>query len=337
MERGRIIHRKKLGTLLAPIALTEDEVCGKGNKPIVQHQAMESPVKRIFFLLNDEPVFSEFFFVSRNNSLCVTWVAWCMVGLLLATNTLPMLANKHRSRTAIDKKVLPPPTLIIRTPVKPTPRASAPMIVQHSMKQAFAIEASNHAESALTQRKNKTAEQTTTKSSSVSAKRSGKHTERTLALEKAGVAIRTMASAETVLADNTENNTRTIYRENETYSRTQQPIKQPLSRFHFIGEASFYAGEFLGRNTSNGELYHGEDLTAAHRELPFGALVQVKNLKNGRTIVVRINDRGPFKMTRVIDLSPTAADSLGMVRDGIAQVECTVLRDKCSVQFAQMR
>lgn len=91
------------------------------------------------------------------------------------------------------------------------------------------------------------------------------------------------------------------------------------------GLASFYAGKFLGRKTANGEVYTGKQLTAAHRVLPFGTRVRVKNLKNGLDVIVRINDRGPFVDNRVIDLSPKAAKRLHMVSDGVVPVRLDVV------------
>ncbi len=87
------------------------------------------------------------------------------------------------------------------------------------------------------------------------------------------------------------------------------------------GRASYYADFFQGRKTANGETFRQRKLTAAHRTLPFGTKVKVKNLKNGKTVKVRINDRGPFVDGRVIDLSRKAAKRLGMVNDGVVKVE----------------
>ncbi len=87
------------------------------------------------------------------------------------------------------------------------------------------------------------------------------------------------------------------------------------------GKASFYADFFQGRQTSNGETFRQRKLTAAHRTLPFGTKVRVKNLRNGKTVKVRINDRGPFVDGRVIDLSRKAARKLGMIDDGVVPVE----------------
>src|SRR5690606_892169 len=86
------------------------------------------------------------------------------------------------------------------------------------------------------------------------------------------------------------------------------------------GKASYYADKFVGRKTANGEIFRQGKMTAAHKTLPFGTKVKVKNLNNGRTIKVRINDRGPFVAGRIIDLSRKGARKLGMIRDGVVPV-----------------
>jgi len=89
--------------------------------------------------------------------------------------------------------------------------------------------------------------------------------------------------------------------------------------------ASFYGEEYNGRRTSNGETYDMNAMTAAHRTLPFNSRVRVTNLSNGKSVVVRINDRGPFKDERVIDLSLTAAKVLEIIQPGTARVRLEVL------------
>jgi rare lipoprotein A len=89
--------------------------------------------------------------------------------------------------------------------------------------------------------------------------------------------------------------------------------------------ASWYGPGFDGRRTANGERYDMHELTAAHPTLPFGTLVEVKNVDNARSVVVRINDRGPFKKGRVIDLSYAAARSIGVWGPGTAEVELRVV------------
>jgi rare lipoprotein A len=90
------------------------------------------------------------------------------------------------------------------------------------------------------------------------------------------------------------------------------------------GLASVYAAKFHGRETTSGEIFDAEDLTAAHRTLPFGTRVRVHSLRSGRSVVVRINDRGPHIAGRVIDLSPAAARALRF-RTGLIRVRLEVL------------
>jgi rare lipoprotein A len=88
------------------------------------------------------------------------------------------------------------------------------------------------------------------------------------------------------------------------------------------GRASWYA---LQTATASGEVMDGDGLTAAHRTLPIGTKVRVENLDNGRAVVVRINDRGPFAKDRIIDLSKQAAEQIGMVEDGVAMVRVSLV------------
>lgn len=91
------------------------------------------------------------------------------------------------------------------------------------------------------------------------------------------------------------------------------------------GIASWYGKEFQGRPTASGAIYDMYDMTAAHRTLPFGTTVEVKNLNSGKRIVVEVNDRGPFVKGRIIDLSFEAANQLGIVETGTAPVALRVL------------
>lgn len=87
------------------------------------------------------------------------------------------------------------------------------------------------------------------------------------------------------------------------------------------GNASYYADKFNGRRTANGEIFRQRKKTAASKTLPFGTIVKVKNLSNGKTVKVRINDRGPFVQGRIIDLSKKAARKIGMIRAGVQPVQ----------------
>ena len=91
------------------------------------------------------------------------------------------------------------------------------------------------------------------------------------------------------------------------------------------GAASWYGGKFHGRLTANGERYDMNKLTAAHKTLPFGTKVRVTNRANGKSVVVRINDRGPYVGGRAIDLSRGAATAVGMLHSGVAKVKLDIL------------
>ena len=100
---------------------------------------------------------------------------------------------------------------------------------------------------------------------------------------------------------------------------------------HYIketGKASYYAGGFIGKETANGETFKKNKLTAAHKTLPFGTIVKVKNLTNGKTVKVRINDRGPIVKGRIIDLSWKAANKIDMLNTGVVPVELKYKKKK---------
>lgn len=94
-----------------------------------------------------------------------------------------------------------------------------------------------------------------------------------------------------------------------------------------IGAASWYGSKYHGRKTSSGERYNKNDMTAAHKTLPFGTMVKVTNPANDQSVVLRINDRGPFVGKRIIDVSEAAARKLGMHEDGVAKVIVEVMDD----------
>ncbi|MFD2937222.1 septal ring lytic transglycosylase RlpA family protein [Spirosoma flavum] len=100
------------------------------------------------------------------------------------------------------------------------------------------------------------------------------------------------------------------------------------------GKASFYSKKFNGRKTAYGERVSAESLEGAHRHLPLNTLVEVTNLDNQRSVIVRINDRGPFSKGRVIDLTHAAAHALGMVSKGIANVSLRVVGKGQAVALA---
>lgn len=104
---------------------------------------------------------------------------------------------------------------------------------------------------------------------------------------------------------------------NKTTTKTKGKVEK--------GEASYYADKFHGRPTASGEKYNKKAFTAAHKTLPFGTKVRVTNLNNNKSVDVIINDRGPFKAGRIIDLSRAAAEKIGLINDGVAKVTVEVL------------
>ncbi len=105
-----------------------------------------------------------------------------------------------------------------------------------------------------------------------------------------------------------------------------EPEPSDVIRHLGDGTASYYGRRFHGRRTANGESFNMRELTAAHKTLPFGSLVRVTNTGNGRSVTVRINDRGPFTRGREIDLSRAAAEEIGMISRGHARVELELLQ-----------
>lgn len=101
------------------------------------------------------------------------------------------------------------------------------------------------------------------------------------------------------------------------------PTSSIAAEFKPVGKASWYK---CCSHTANGEKYNPDGLTAAHRTLPFGTKVRVENLKTGQSVVVRINDRGPFKKHRIIDLSRGAAKKIGLIKDGVSDVHIEVIK-----------
>ncbi|MBD2155953.1 septal ring lytic transglycosylase RlpA family protein [Leptolyngbya sp. FACHB-16] len=111
----------------------------------------------------------------------------------------------------------------------------------------------------------------------------------------------------------------------EDASRTSDPSEFTVAAVQ-DGVASWYGPGFNGNRSASGEVFNQNALTAAHRSLPFGTRVRVTNMRNGRSVIVRINDRGPFSGRRLIDLSRAAASEIGMVSTGTAQVRLEVLQ-----------
>lgn len=114
---------------------------------------------------------------------------------------------------------------------------------------------------------------------------------------------------------------------------TAWPLSAEAGVYQQCGKASWYK---LGGTTASGERSNPNGLTAAHRTLPFGTLVEVTNLANGKTVVVRINDRGPFAKGRVIDVTFAAAKELGFIRKGITRVQVASKSAKTGTEFKQI-
>jgi rare lipoprotein A len=113
---------------------------------------------------------------------------------------------------------------------------------------------------------------------------------------------------------------------NEEYAALRLP-KSRMIEFN-EGMASWYGPGFHGRKTANGEIYNQYALTAAHRTLPFNTMVRVENLNNGKSVIVRINDRGPYVGKRVIDVSKKVAEELDMINTGLARVKLHIVDPK---------
>ena len=117
---------------------------------------------------------------------------------------------------------------------------------------------------------------------------------------------------------------RTTMRSYKVRGKYYNPVHVRLGQT-MHGISSWYGPNFHGKRTSNGEIYNMHSMTAAHKTWPMDTIVGVKNLQNGRTTVVRINDRGPFVKGRIIDCSYAAGKKLGLDKMGIAKVEIKVL------------
>jgi rare lipoprotein A len=120
-------------------------------------------------------------------------------------------------------------------------------------------------------------------------------------------------------------NTQTPDSEQGIPGQTQETLKPVPTKKYQVGKASWYGRVFQYHRTASGEPYDMNDFTAAHRTLPLGSWVKVTNLKNDRSVMVRINDRGPIMRSRIIDLSYGAAKMLGMGSSGISSVRLDIV------------
>jgi len=114
-----------------------------------------------------------------------------------------------------------------------------------------------------------------------------------------------------------------------THSKDEQPPRPEAAGKVLLtleGTVSYYAHDFQGKETSNGETFNMNDLTAAHRTFPFGTKVRVTNLENNKSVIVRVNDRGPFVEGRIMDLSMGAAKEIGLIKTGTTRARLEVLQ-----------
>ena len=120
-----------------------------------------------------------------------------------------------------------------------------------------------------------------------------------------------------------EKRNRAFFSSNETQIDTFYNLSNSVETV--VGLASFYADDFDGKMTANGEIYNMYELTAAHKTYPFNTMIRVTNLANNKTVIVRINDRGPVLENRIIDLSLGAAIQLGMDKAGVQEVKLEII------------
>ncbi len=120
--------------------------------------------------------------------------------------------------------------------------------------------------------------------------------------------------------------------ESPRYTRSLPQVARTTSvrhsaSYYQTGKATYYGNKFHGRKTASGERYDRRKLTAAHTALPFGTMVRVTNLDNGKKVTVRINDRGPLKNGRIIDLSRAAAEAIDMISAGVVRVGIEIVKE----------
>lgn len=113
----------------------------------------------------------------------------------------------------------------------------------------------------------------------------------------------------------------------QLFAKQAPSYKSPAAHTkQMIGIASYYGGNFHGKRTASGEMFNKNAMTAAHRSLKFGTKLKVTNLRNGRTVLVTVNDRGPHVQGRIIDLSQAAAKKIGLAHAGTVRVKLEVLK-----------
>ena len=122
--------------------------------------------------------------------------------------------------------------------------------------------------------------------------------------------------------------------EYEIFGVKYQP--QKYEEYEEVGTSSWYGDAFHGKKTANGEIYHKGDMTAAHPTLPLPSMVKITNLENGKSVKLRVNDRGPFAKNRIIDVSQTAAEMLGYKDKGTATVKLEFLVDETEAMLRKL-
>jgi rare lipoprotein A len=120
-------------------------------------------------------------------------------------------------------------------------------------------------------------------------------------------------------------NYRHVAYQEAAYQSRYQPAPEQTNRPQDIGKASYYGIQYHGRPTASGETYDMYAMTAAHPNLPFGTAIRVTNLENGQSVIVRVNDRGPLKPGRIVDVSQAAAERLGLILNGTADVQVEIV------------
>ena len=112
---------------------------------------------------------------------------------------------------------------------------------------------------------------------------------------------------------------------NTKHKNPKKLAKQKVQSSVLYGQASFYSDKFNGRKTASGEIFNQKNLTAACNQLPLGTIIKVTNIKNGDTVIVKVNDRLHPKMKRVVDLSKAAAKKIGLTTSGVTSVKVEVV------------
>jgi len=112
--------------------------------------------------------------------------------------------------------------------------------------------------------------------------------------------------------------------------KTKNNLESGFPEVYQYGKASYYAGQFVGRMTANGEIFTSTEYTCAHKTLPFGTKLKVTNLETNESIVVRVNDRGPYVRNRIIDLSLRGAREIGLLKSGVANVSIEIVNQQFS-------